>query len=271
MLNAQRSGFVAAGIFAAFVSAGCNRANTDDKAVKTDTPAGSSTAPAANAADERDRALVRIVHAVPAAPAIDVLADQNTVASNVRYKTATPYKEVPADQDDFVVRAGDKTLAQNSESIMSGRHYTLIVLPANRMATDATGREKVRASDASEQPAHLQVVNDNLEMPPEGKARVRVIHASPDVETVDIFAQASDKPLFDDIDFNEISGYENVDPTVGKLELKANDGKQVVARPDVKLEAGKNYTIVVTGRAEGTPALSALVIEDEFMPQRVTE
>jgi hypothetical protein len=44
-----------------------------------------------------------------------------------------------------------------------------------------------------------------------------------------------------------------------------------MARPTVSIEAGRSYTIVVAGRAHGSPSLRAVVIEDRIVGDRPTE
>lgn len=241
----------------AVIIGGCSR-KSDKFPVASDTPSGASTAPPAAAAGERDQALVRIVNALPGTPAVDITADQVTVATDVAYASVTAYKPVAASADDFVVKLAGASpgavLAENSESIHSGNHYTLIAFP---------GKDNDKAA--------LQVVTDDIVTPDAGKARVRVVHAAPDVDSVNVYAKAGDDALFDGVDFRETTSYANVDPTITRLELRSADGKRVVARPAVSIEPGKNYTIVVAGRAHGAPALEALIIEDRVVGQTATE
>jgi Domain of unknown function (DUF4397) len=251
---------LAVGLAAALSVGGCSRdrGDADERAVASKTPSGQSTAAPGEAADKRDVALVRVVHAVPGTE-VDVLADNNPIATGVSYGKATPYKELPADADNFAIRPADKPdaapLAENSEMITGGNHYTLVAFPAK----------------GDEKPA-LQVVTDNIEQPAEGKARVRVINASPDADTVDIHAKGADDALFDDVDFKEATGYENVDPAHTAIEVRAVDGKRIIARPTIDIDPGKSYTIIVTGNRSGKPALNALVIEDQLMaPSGATE
>lgn len=52
----------------------CSRESSQDRSVKTTTDSGSSTAPASHDAAKRDKALVRVVHAMPSQPAVDAFA-----------------------------------------------------------------------------------------------------------------------------------------------------------------------------------------------------
>jgi hypothetical protein len=240
----------------AIIATGCGR-STDDQSIASQTPSGSSTAPPADVVNQRDQALVRVVHAVPGAAAIDVLADNAQVAAAVPYGSVTPYKEVKADADNFAIRASGQDssapLAENSEAITSGNHYTLIAFP---------GKGDERAT--------LQVVSDNLTLPSEGKARVRVIQAAADVDAVDVKTRNADEALFDDVDFKETTSYAEVSPSEASLEVRSADGKRLLAKPVMQLEAGKSYTVVVAGRATGSPKINAMVIEDHIAPRTAT-
>ncbi len=244
------------------VAAGACSRSSDQHPVASDTPSGASQAPPAVQANERDQALVRVVNAVPGTPAVDVTADQAAVATDVPYASVTPYKPVSASADDFVVKlAGQQSgavLAENSEAIASGKHYTLFAFPGK---ADENGK--------AEEKVDLQVVTDDIVTPEVGKARVRVVHAAADVDTVNVYAKGGTDTLFDGVDFRETTGYKDVDPTITTLELKSAAGK-VVASPAVAIQAGKSYTIVVAGRAHGAPALQALIIEDRVVGETPT-
>ena len=243
-------------VLAGAVTFGACSRDTDNKPVASDTPSGGSTSPPAAAADARDHALVRIVHAAPG-PAIDVTADETTIATRVSYSTVTPYKEVPAAADGFAIRSADEpngsVLASNSEQIMGGRHYTLVAFPGNE-----------------DDRAEVKVVTDDIAQPEAGRARIRVINASSDTAQVDLVARGAADTLFDDVDFREASGYKDVDPSVGPLEVRSEDGKRVLAEPDLTLEAGRNYTIVIAGKEQGSPRLKAVVIEDRLTGKKIT-
>lgn len=241
-------------LIAALAAAGCDR--KEDKVVASETPSGTAATSTATA-DQRDQALIRVIHAIPDASAVDVLADEQTLETNVAYGTATQYKAVPANVDDFAVRtAGQQAglLAENSESVMSGRHYTLIAYP---------GKDNERAE--------LQVITDDHEAPEAGHARVRVINAAADLDAVDVHVPGEKDAWLDDVDFREATGYEKLETTAKTIELRAADGRRVIAKPRIQVEAGKSYTIVVVGRSKKNPTVNTLVIEDQVMTRRMTD
>jgi Domain of unknown function (DUF4397) len=257
-------------LFSVVLLAGaCSRESQQTQPVTTKTEKGTSTAPPAKEVEQRGRTLVRIIHAMPGSPALDMFADEAKAFANITYKTVTPYKElsgklpptptvaeVPAPSNKlqvvFRIRpvAQDTTppLAETSEVLTPGNHYTVIVLPS------AEGKEP-----------SLKITSDDLTPAPSEKARVRVIHASSDAGEVDVYAKERDKALFDGVNFKSEVGYKEVQPMTATLEVRPKGKKSTLATAsNVKWEAGKTYTIIVTGRVKGGPKLEAVTVEDQL-------
>jgi hypothetical protein len=279
------------------IAGACSKESTQAAPATTETAAGTSKAPASSEqAREQGQALVRVIIAAPEMQGVDVFAANDKTFSNVDYKTVTAYKEVPASTDDFAIKptgeAAAAPIAANSESISSGRHYTLIAFPAQ---------------DAG-QKMELQVINDDLQPPSAGKARVRVVNASPEAPTIAVFMRGHKDALYSDVNFKEAASYKEVDPTRATLEFRtiqrnaglmrepgpvatasemanrARDGAAdngrggdrngsatdphattQVATQQVTLEPGKSYTIIVTGSHEGrSPTFETILVEDSL-------
>ncbi|MEW6737557.1 MAG: DUF4397 domain-containing protein, partial [Acidobacteriota bacterium] len=230
----------------------CARESTRKEPVTStpDTGVPSTSPPAAEVA-KRDKALVRVVHAIPDTEA-DVFAGDKKEFTNVSYKTVTPYKELPDDMQIFSVKpAGQETaqpLAENRENLAEGSHYTVIALPGDENKT-----------------ADLHVLNDNLTPPSTGKAKVRVVNASPGIKEIDVYAQGKQDALFSGLNFQSESMYSEIDPMTTALEVRTAGQKNVALTiPDVKFEAGKIYTVTVIGRTNKAPKLEAILVEDKL-------
>jgi hypothetical protein len=230
--------------------ASCERAETTSTSpVTTTSPAGTSTAPSAAAADRRDEALVRVVHAIPAGAPIDIYAGDLTVFDNLSYKSVTAYRALDGKRYMFAARpagmANAKPLSSNTEGLEDGEYYTVFALPGDGNT------------------AHLRVVPDLLTPPPAGKARLRVIHGGADAGEVDIHATGTPGALFDGVDFQSVTTYEDVDPLDGEIEVrKEGQATPLVKVPIAHIEAGKFYTLVIVGRVRSTPKIEAFLIED---------
>lgn len=235
----------------------CSTESNQNQPVTTTTNTGTSNAPPAAEVKQRGNALMRVIHAVPGGPSVDVFADDTKVFTGVAYKTTSPYKEVSGERHTFRIRpAGQDTaqpLAENSEGLSDGKHYTVVAW----------------AGDDGN-PA-LSIVDDDLVPPSPGKAKVRVIHASADVGEVDVYAREGNKKLLGGVNFRNATSYGEVDPMSGALEVRP-EGKTnaVLTIPNVKFNAGDIYTIVVMGKAKGIPKLEAMIVEDKLVGASTT-
>lgn len=236
------------------VASACTGSNQNQPVTTTTNANGNTqttTAPPAREAERRDNALARFIHAIPGGGAVDVFADDRRAFTNVAYKSVTPYQEIPDDRQTFRVRpTGQDTanpLVEDAEGFGDGGHYTIIALPTD------DGR------------ADLRFVRDQITAPSSGRARVRVIHAAAGVGEVDVYARGNNNALFDGINFPSETSYNEIEPMTGTLEVR-REGQNTAALtiPNARFEAGKNYTIIVVGRAQGTPRLEAVVITDEI-------
>lgn len=261
-MSLQRMSYPVIGLMLCFVVTGCSREKNQQQPVTTATGSKTSTAPASAAsANEQSAALVRVINAVPDKRALDIAAKDTDTFQDVSYKTVTPYREIPSDAGKFTVKpTGDKTaqpIAENSESLASGRHYTVVAFP------DKDNPDKV----------YVKAINDDQEPSTSGRARIRVINATPDVDKIAVFVRGEKDPLFSGVDFREAASYKEVGPGETTLELRRDEGgvtkhvsdattaklgktsanrnepNGIVATQPINLEAGKTYTIVLAGHA----------------------
>jgi hypothetical protein len=234
-----------------FLAVACSNEPKQTQPVISKTDSGTSTAPAAKEVGQRNNALVRVINATPGAMAVDVFADDQKTFEGVSFKDVTPYKEISDTRHTFRVRQVGKDnqqpIAENSEGLAGGRHYTILIMP-----------------DTNDKTA-VSIINDNIAAPPADKAQVRLIHASPDAGEVDMFDKSGNKKLFSGVNFASETSYMAVDPMKTTLEVRQEgQDKSVLTVPEANFEKGKYYTIVVTGHSKGMPKLQALMIEDQL-------
>jgi Domain of unknown function (DUF4397) len=233
------------------LAAACSHEPKQTQPVTSTSGSGTSTAAPAKEVAARNNALVRVINAVPGKTAFDVFADDQKVFESVAFKSVTPYKELPDTHRAFRVRpAGQDTaqpVAENSEGLAGGKHYTIVVMP-----------------DTNDKAA-LHIVNDNIDTPPANKAQVRVIHAAPDVGEIDVVEKQGNKTLFSGVNFERETAYMDVDPMKTTLEVKQEGQQQpILTLPNANFEKSKFYTIVVTGLTKGAPKLQTLMVEDQL-------
>lgn len=195
-------------------------------------------------AQTASEARVRVVHASPDAPAVDVYANGSRVLRDVPFKGASDYLVVPAGRYSFEVRPAGADPSSSpvlsvSADLRAGGDYTV-------MAVDRLSQIKAR------------LFVDDRSTPASGKAHVEVVHASPDAPTVDIGVKGG-PVLVPSVPFGELKGPLAVDAGTYDLEVRLAGTNRVVLPLDgVRLEAGSIYTFTAVGLVSGEPSLSVL-------------
>ena len=130
---------------------------------------------------------LRVVHASPNAPAVDVWTPGATepLVRELRYGQTTPYIDVPAGDATFLLRASPST-ATDPVAFSTG----VVSLPADRQVT-AVAAGLLGSEDPETSFRVLPLVEGFGPNEP-GKARVRVVHASPNAPTVGVDVGAVD-------------------------------------------------------------------------------
>lgn len=113
--------------------------------------------------------------------------------------------------------------------------------------------------------ADVLILDDNTDAPAAGKAKVRFINLSPDADAVQLMVDGEDMPVIGSQDFKEASDFTDVDADNYNFRITSDSNNELELNvPDIDLQAGWFYTIVVRGYAEpasgNTNVLSAEVI-----------
>ncbi len=203
---------------------------------------GTGTASAAN------EARIRVLHASPDAPAVDVYVNGTEVITNLSYPEITDYVPLAPGSYDIAVYPAS---ANGSGTPVIAASVTL---SAN---TDYT----VAAVGNVAQIEPLVLVDDNT-LPAPGQAHLRFVHASPDAPAVDI-AAAGAGVVVSNAAFKDASGYLPLPSGSYDLSvLAAGTSTVALDLPGVQLEAGKVYTAFAIGLLDGDPALTAKLVVD---------
>ncbi|MDG4657723.1 DUF4397 domain-containing protein [Ectobacillus antri] len=197
------------------------------------------------------QAMVRIVHASPDAPAVDVVVDGKTAVQGAKFKDATDYlKLAPGSHKVEIYAAGTvaqgKPVISQNLSVEAGKSYTVAAI--NKLAD-----------------LELLVINDETMTTP-GKAKVRVGHLSPDAPAVDV-AVKDGAVLFPNASFKAVTDFKEVDPATLDLEVRAaGTNNAVLSLPSTTLKANTLYTVLAVGLLNGTPALDVIVLTNTAAP-----
>jgi hypothetical protein len=204
-------------------------------------------------ASAQAEARIRVLHASPDAPAVDVYLDGSEAISDLAFDEITDYVSVPSGSHTVEVfpAAADGT----GDAVITAD----VTLSAD---TDYT----VAAVGALADIEPLVLVDDNS-APPAGQARVRFVHASPDAPAVDIFAEGVGV-IISGAAFKDASEYLTVPALTYNLEVRAAGTETAaLALPGIALEGGNVYSAFAVGLLEGEPALSAkLTVDATFEP-----
>lgn len=198
------------------------------------------------ASAQSSTAMVRVIHASPDAPAVDVWVNGEVAIAGLAFGEATDYVELAA---------GD---------------YEVAVTPAGGTAADAVIQATLTLEGgmaysvaAVGQVADIEplVLVDNLSAPEAGKAHVRVVHASPDAPAVDV-AVAGGPVLIENLAFKADSGYLPVDAMSYDLEVRPTGTTDVaIDIAGFNAQAGTVYSVFAIGLA-GDGSLTVLPLVD---------
>lgn len=192
-------------------------------------------------------AMVRVVHASPDAPAVDVYVDGQRAISNLRFTEGTNYTMLPEGQHQVQVFAagtgpGGTAVINAPVTLQGGRAYTIVA--ANVVAR-----------------IEPLVIEDNLTPPVAGKAHLRVIHAAPDAPAVDVAVKGGPVP-FTNASFKAATPFTPVDAGTYTFEVRPTGTTNAVLTTDpTALAAGRLYTVFAMGQV-GNNTLRVIAFTD---------
>jgi hypothetical protein len=195
-----------------------------------------------------DTAMVRVLHASPDAPAVDVHLDDAPVAAlaNVPFGTISAYLEVPAGDHNVKVYATGTTtdpVIDADVTVDAGTSYTIA-------ATNAVAE------------ISAQVLVDDPS-PSCETAQVRVVHFSADAPAVDVATAgaAPDDAVIQDLAFPDASDYLALPGGTYDLEVRpAGETAVALDLPGVAIEDCMSYSVLAIGSA-ASPAVGGNALQ----------
>jgi hypothetical protein len=189
---------------------------------------------------------IRVLHASPDAPGVDVYSNGKLIARNLVYGKFTPYLKVPPGSYTIeVYRTGTmaKPVIRSSATLRPKSIYTVA----------ATGRMPN---------VELFVIPDSMTQVPSNRANLRFVHLSPNIAAVDV-ALPDGKTLFRGTGYKGITGYQHLPPGKHALEIKtAGTNNVILTVPNILLKAGRNYSAYAVGLLGEKPGLQLLIALD---------
>lgn len=200
-------------------------------------------------------AKVQVIHnsALPAAAEVDVYinGEKPDALDNFAFRSATPFVELPSNQEIIVTVASPKSTDVNDGVIATFNLGSLetdmeYVVFANGIIGDGFAN-----------PDESRDINFNL-FPLAGKLNaddmnsvaVNVFHGVTDAPAVDVFADINTNPLISDLDYANSTGYINLPADMYKLTVTAAGNKDIVAGEfdaDISALGGGSAVVFASG------------------------
>lgn len=205
-------------------------------------------------ADDHAGAKVRVVHASPDAPAVDVYVNGELTLEDVPFKADSGYLDVPAGTHNVEVFAAGSEYAEGSAvlqadlTVEAGKAYT--VAAANLLES-----------------IEFVVAEDSMEVT-EGMTKIRVGHLSPDAPTVDVGLIGGDA-VFAGATFPGITDYMELDAGTYDLEIRTPDGTQVLPLEGTELAANTVYSVFAINTADSLEVLALVDYQGAGAPSEM--
>ena len=192
-------------------------------------------------------AMVRVTHASPDAPAVDVCVNGKVAFAALEFGKTTDYANLPAGSYDVQVYAAGSNC--QGTPVIDAKGLKLDAKPYTVLAIGKLAEIKPL------------ILVDNLTAPAAGKVHVRFVHASPDAPAVDITTKDGAK-VFSNVAFGKSVDFTPLPAATYDLQARlAGTDTVALDLPGVNLPEGAILTVVAEGFAGGAePKLGVQVI-----------
>lgn len=202
-------------------------------------------------------ARVRVVHASPDAPAVDIFVNNGKVFENLPYREYTEYVPLAAGSYEFKINVTgtETTVTTVSATVAAGRDYTVV-------AVGYAGSGRTPGFS-------VRVLEDDNSLPANNGVKIRVMHAAAGAPTVDVYVTTpfetlmGKTPALAGVSFPANSGYLTV--PVGLYQARvAVAGTQTVAIDSHRLVTWANMvrTIIAVDNPGGGAPFGFIILPD---------
>lgn len=190
---------------------------------------------------------VRFLNTVADMPPLDLYADGEKYADNVAYREFTDYYPVPPGIYEvklFPAGETENPVNVSTQSFPAGGSFTVVAI-------------------GTPDQIELYQIPEPYSSPATGlRSYIRFVNLSETSPPFDIALQ-NGTLLFEDVDYNDLTSYTRLVPNVYTFIVKsAGTNDILLVIPDLRLNAGKIYTVYIIGNVSGTPPLEALFVAD---------
>ncbi len=189
---------------------------------------------------------IRVFHASPNAPSVDVYANGNLIIKNLAYKQLSPY--VPVIPGDYNIKVYPTGVTTNPVI------DTTVNIPKNTIFNLAIIGKLPNIS--------LLAIPEPIGQINFGRACIRFIHLSPTAPNVDIVLTDGTN-VFNNVGFKDITDYACVPAGTYSFNIIPTGTTNVALTiPNVQLSANTFYTLYAIGDLKGNPPLEALLVTE---------
>lgn len=199
---------------------------------------------------------IRVIHASPDAPAVDIYVNGGKVLENLPFREYSEYLSLPAAtySVDVKVTGTDTTVKTVPVTVAPGKDYSAIA--AGYAGGGSPGFD-------------VMLLEDDNALPTNKGVKIRVVHAAPGAPSVDVYATSpfetlmGKTPVLAGVPFKAASGYLQV--PVGMYQARvAVAGTKTVAIDSGRLVTWSNMirTIIAVDATGGGAPFQLLVLAD---------
>lgn len=190
---------------------------------------------------ESGTSLLRVFHAAPQAPAVDVYINEKLVFSNLQFTQFSSYVKLKEGEyriDIFQTGTMVRPIISGSLDLDEGQMLTIAAIG--------------NLDDLS-----LLVINDNADKKASPKvSSFRVVHLSPNTPAVDILV--NNKILVENLAFKQNTSYVDIAPGSYNIEAVLNSNKESVLVFGAVLKVNRIYTIYIVGESPNLRAIQSV-------------
>ena len=184
---------------------------------------------------------MRVFHAAPQAPAVDVYINEKLVFSNLQFTQFSSYVKLKEGEyriDIFQTGTMVQPIISGSLDLDEGQMLTIAAIG--------------NLDDLS-----LLVINDNADKKASPKvSSFRVVHLSPNTPAVDILV--NNKILVENLAFKQNTSYVDIAPGSYNIEAVLNSNKESVLVFGAVLKTNRIYTIYIVGESPNLRAIQSV-------------
>ena len=186
---------------------------------------------------------IRVLHASPNAPGVDIYVNNVLTARDVTYKEFTQY--VPLVGGLYNIKA-----YPTGTSVNPVIDTNINIPPSSIFTIAVTGMLADIALTLVQEPPIKRNPSDT---------HIRIAHLSPNTPHVDITLPNGTK-LFSDVEYKEVTDYILIRPGVYDLQARlAGTNNIILSVPNTNLRSGNIYTVYIVGLQNGNPPLQVLI------------